>query len=72
MSRRHNPAVYDPVVKVTPQEAERNKRAMGKREAAHEDPRGVDYTIAQPPAEEPDEASATDSKDDPKVTDNDK
>ena len=60
MSTRNNPARFDPVIKVTPQEAERNKRAMGKSEAAHEDPRGVDHTIVQPSAEESD-ADASDS-----------
>ncbi len=51
MSTR-NHASYDSVVKVTPQVGERNKRTMGKSEAAHEDPRGVDHTIGQPPVEE--------------------
>ena len=48
MSRRHNPAVYNPVVDVTPDEAERNKRRMGKTEAAEQDPRGRDYSIPDP------------------------
>lgn len=59
MSRRHNPAVYDPVVDVTPEEAERNKRRMGKTEAAYEDPRGKDHSIPDLPEAEP-----TDSRDD--------
>lgn len=54
MSTRNNPARFDPVVKVTPQEAAHNKRAMGKSEAAHQDPRGEDHTIAQSPIEETD------------------
>lgn len=53
MSRRHNPAVYDPVVHVTPEEAERNKRRMGKSEAAYEDPRGKDHSIPDLPEAEP-------------------
>ncbi len=42
MTTRNNPARYDPVIKVTPQEAELNKRTMGKKDAAERDPRGED------------------------------
>lgn len=42
MTTRNNPARYDPVIKVTPQEAELNKRTMGKKGAAERDPRGED------------------------------
>ena len=60
MSNRHNPAKYDPVIKVTPQEAERNKRAMGKSVAAESDPRRVDQSIDHHSAED----SAAPSDDD--------
>ena len=33
MSMKNNPAVYDPVEHVTPEEAERNKRIMGRNKA---------------------------------------
>ncbi|WP_324752473.1 hypothetical protein [Roseovarius sp. Pro17] len=63
MSHR-NHASYDSVVRVTPQEAERNKRVMGKSEAAEEDPRGVDHSIGQLPTEDPetDPVAPTDDK----------
>ncbi len=67
MSHR-NHASYDSVVKVTPQEAERNKRIMGKSEAAHEDPRGVDHTIGQLPVEEAEADSVDARKSGPEAT----
>lgn len=36
MSMKHNPAVYDPVEHVTPDEAARNKRIMGQNQAAQD------------------------------------
>ncbi len=71
MSHR-NHASYDSVVKVTPQEAERNKRIMGKSEAAEKDPRGVDYSIGQLPTDEAEADAATPSEKDPNTATDDK
>ncbi len=42
MTTRNNPARYGPAINVTPQEAELNKRKMGKKGAAESDARGDD------------------------------
>lgn len=53
MSMKHNPAVYNPVEHVTPDEAERNKRIMGKNQA-HQDGKqeddipGTDKSVKTP------------------------
>lgn len=71
MSHR-NHASYDSVVKVTPQEAERNKRAMGKSEAAQGDPRGEDHTSTQLPTETPEGDTETPPQTAPDATADDK
>lgn len=53
MSMKHNSAVYNPVEHVTPDEAERNKRIMGKNQA-HQDGKqeddipGTDKSVKTP------------------------
>lgn len=71
MSHR-NHASYDSVVKVTPHEAERNKRTMGKSEAAHEDPRGVGHTTGQLPTEDQEKDSDTAPESGPNTSASDK
>ena len=71
MSHR-NHASYDSVVKVTPQEAERNKRAMGKSEAAERDPRGHEPFVVEPPKEAPEAGSAPSEENKSDATSNDK
>lgn len=53
MSMKHNPAVYDPVEHVTRDEAERNKRIMGKNQAQQDgkqpdDIPGPDSSVTTP------------------------
>ncbi len=63
MTTRNNPARYDPVIKVTPQEAELNKRTMGKKAAAESDPRGEDPFSHEQISDEPEaDASEHESK----------
>lgn len=59
MSMKHNPAVYDPVQHVTPDEAERNKRIMGKNQAAQDAKQPDDIPGADKSVKAPNTDSAT-------------